>query len=715
MKLHFIPLVFLLATACQGEISLGDTDDSNAKNNGGTPNNGAVIVNNGGVAVGDKIIDPARVTIHRLNRAEYNNTVRDLLGDISKPADLFPDDDFGYGFNNIADVLSLSPLHLEFYDSTATALIDTALGNSVSTEEKSERFEAETLTGSAGAQTNDGWNLYSNGSITTSYDFPIDGEYKIVVRSYQTKAGADDAQAAIEISGVASQTITVPDLAYTNYERTFTIPAGSRQLSVSFINDAIINGDDRNLYVDYIQIEGPIGAVADPAGPSRERIMTCVPTPGDHEPCATEIISNFAKRAWRRPVEPIQVTELLTLVQLAFDEGDDFETGIRLALRAILVSPNFIFRVEFDDDIEDTTPHPLSAYELASRLSYFIWSSMPDETLFALAESGDLLKPEVLRTEVDRMMDDEKAIALVDGLSTQWLFIDNIDEVTPDPEIFPNWDPALKEDLKIETRLFMKDIFEKNASIQDIILADYTFVNDRLADYYGVTKPAGEGFQRVKFTGEERRGFLTQGGFLTHTSKADRTKPTARGMWVLGNLMCTIPQTADGEVDIPDGTPEIPEELPEGTSLREVLEAHVLLGGDCVACHVTADPIGFGLSNFDGIGNWIDTENGVPVDSSGILPPNKPFNGVFELTNLLSVDPRLNDCLTRKLTIYATGRGMETWDQPLIDLIIENAEDKNLGIRDIFKEIVTSPAFTMRRGGTLLPAGADPITTEGEE
>ncbi len=703
IQLVVVASLSLVATAC----NLGGTLEVGG--NGGPGNNGWPAVEDDDKVdpvtdpvdedelddvVEQKEIDVARVTLHRLNRAEYNNTVRDLLGDTTRPADNFPDDDFGYGFNNIADVLSLSPLHLELYQSTAEALVDAALAGGPVTSQ-TQRFEAETVGSTVGAAGADHWNLYSTGEIATVVTFESDGDYTFRVRARQSQAGPDDAMMSVTLNGQPLETFTVTPETMTTFEVSAEVNAGAHQVGVTFENDFYdpAAGADRNLYVDWFEVEGPTGVAAAPETGARASIMTCTPADSSEAECASQILSQFARRAWRRPVEQDELTRLVAFVDLAKSEGDDFETGIRLALQAILVSPNFIFRVELDPDPNSDEPHPLTQYELASRLSYFLWSSMPDDELLDLAEAGQLADEATLRQQVTRMLDDPKSAALIDNFATQWLFIDVIRDHEPDYAEFPTFDDELRASMRTETRMFIAELFETNADIRDLLLARFSFIDARLAQHYEVPAPANDGFQRVTFQGDGRRGLLSHGGLLTSLSFPTRTSPVKRGAWVLGNLLCAEPPAP------PPGVENLPTSTTEGKTLREQMEAHAT-DPSCSSCHRLMDPIGFGMENYDGIGAWRDQDNGAPVDSSGKLPDGTEFNGAAELADIIADMESYPSCVTEKTLTYALGRGVHYWDEPQIDLILERLGE-SFGFRDLISEIVVSPAFRMRRGGEL--------------
>lgn len=643
--------------------------------------------------VEDLQIDVGRVTLHRLNRTEYNNTVRDLLGDDTRPADDFPDDDFGYGFNNIADVLSMSPLHIEMYTQTAETLIDDALAGGA-VDPTTERYEAETVGGAVGSASGGEWNLFSNGSVETVHTFAADGEYTFRVSARQQQAGPDDAIMSVTLNGQPLETFDVAPESLTTFEVTAQVDQGTHAVGVTFEND-YYDADipaDRNLLIDWFEVEGPLGATGEPS-PQRAAILTCDPAETGETECAQEIIRGFGERAWRRPMSDAEVERLAQFVDLATTEGDDFETGIRLALQAILVSPNFIFRVETDADPTSDEAHSLSQYEMASRLSYFLWSTMPDDELFGLAEEGSLQDEAVLREQVQRMLDDPKAQALVDNFATQWLFIDVIQDVDPDYQLFEDFDDDLRSSMRTETRMLVSELIDKNADVTELLLADYTYMDGRLSEHYGMGNVSGEEFQRVDLQGEARRGLLGHGGLLTSLSYPTRTSPVRRGAWVLGNLMCSEPPPP------PPGVENLPMEMGQGETLREQMEAH---SSDpaCSACHKLMDPIGFGMENYNAIGAWRDQDNGLPVDSSGELPDGSSFNGAYELAGILAKDDKYKTCTTEKMLTYGLGRGVENWDEPQLEVLAERLGE-DFGFRDLITEIVLSPAFRMRRGGAL--------------
>jgi hypothetical protein len=636
--------------------------------------------------------DPGRITLHRLNRAEYNNTVRDLLGTELRPADDFEPDDPAYGFDNVADALRMSPLLAELYQTAAEQLIDETLATTAVSTNQAFEITGSTDTGNAN---NGGWLFFTNGSAEINYDAEAAGLYRVSIEAYQTPAGPDNAQLQLVVGGAVQPLIDVAAAsgAPQTYSVEVPLAAGNVQVSVAFTNDFYdeATSADRNLWVDNLQIEGPIDA--EPIGSTRrDRIITCDAL--DDAACQREILGGFARRAWRRPVEPAEVEELLGLVQLAIGEGDDAETGIRLALQHVLVSPNFIFRVELDPDPASATPHPLTDHELASRLSYFLWSTMPDDALAAAADAGTLSEPSELIAQVERMLGDPKAAALVDNFADQWLYTRALEQRTaePDYEKFPEYDDALEAAMLAETRAFFRAFLTEDLPMDQFLTANFTYVNDRLAQFYGLPAPGSADVPvRVSLEGSERRGFLTQGSFLTITSRPKRTSPVLRGKWVLDNLLCTPPSPP------PPGVESMLEEDQPTGSIREQLELH-RTNAVCASCHNTMDPIGFGLDNFDAIGRYRTEDAGFPIDASGMLLGKQPFNGAAELVDLLATNPQVYRCMVEKLYTY-TGRSpyrIESADH--IDQLTHSFIDGGYSLKTLLTLIVTDPSFVSRRG-----------------
>ncbi|MFO0604265.1 MAG: DUF1592 domain-containing protein [Polyangiales bacterium] len=643
-------------------------------------------------------VDPGRVTLHRLNRAEYNNTVRDLFGTARRPADDFPADDRGYGFDNVADVLTMSAVQLELYQRAAERLVDEAMFNPVVPSTR-RQFEAEALTGSVGAASSTAWNLWSNGELPVRYTPAGAGRYRVTVRAWQTAAGPDPAHMDVTVDGVAAGSFNVTNLAASpgEFSVEVTLRAGVQvTIAAEFTNDFYVmaTGEDRNLLVDWIRVEGPVGAAPAP-NPQRERILVCTPAAGMEADCARTVLSRFARRAWRRPVTDAEVTRLLGFLDVARTQGEGFEEGLKLALQAVVLSPHFLFRVELDPDPTSLAVHPLNDHELAARLSYFLWSSMPDDALFALADAGRLRDPATLRAQVERMLADPKARAFVDNFAGQWLFTRAVPEHDADPARFPGFTAAVKTSLRAETEAYFEHFLRDDVGMGEFLTADYSFLDDTVARYYGVTAPAGTGLRRTTLP-PTRRGVLSQGSLLAVTSHPDRTSPVRRGQWVLNQLLCAPPPPPPPNVE---GLPV--EAMPTGT-LRQRMERH-RTQPSCASCHALMDPIGFAFEGFDAVGVARTTDSGFPVDTTGTLPgTGEPFTDNASLAALLQRDPRFPRCVTQQVFTYALGRGPANYDQPVIDQITSEWSGAGMRLRDLVVRVVTSESFTSRRGE---PAG----------
>jgi hypothetical protein len=540
-----------LLASCSGNI--GGLSD-NQGNQPGRP--GAGTGGGSGVAA----TDPGRVTMHRLNRVEYNNTVRDLLGTSSHPADDFPPDDRGDGFDNIADILTLSPLHISVYQAAAQQLVDEAMANAT----------------------------------------------------------------------------------------------------------------------------------------QRALVVTCDLTTGA-DTCARSALHAFVPRAWRRPVTDAEIESLMTMVALAKGKGDTVEQGFKLAFQAVLLSPNFVFRVELDPTPSSMTPHPLSDYELASRLSYFLWSTMPDDDLFRAAQAKTLATPATLSAQVARMLKSPKAQALVDNFAGQWLYIRKIDEAAPDPMTFPSFDEDLRAAMKTETQRLFSEIAFNGLGADKLLTSDFTFVNDRLAKHYGLPLPGSSSFQRVSLTGNTQRGgFLGNAGILMTTSHPTRTSPVLRGKWVLNELLCQ---------DVPPPPPgviiKIDMETVANETLRQRLERH-RADVVCASCHKLMDPIGFGLENYDGIGAYRTMDGTAPIDAQGQMPDGKAFSGPHELASLLSADPDFPRCAAKKLYTYALGRAPDETpthlDGSTLQALVDGFAKNGFKFDQLIANLVAGPTFLTRRG-----------------
>ena len=661
--------------------------------------------------------DPGSVTIRRLNRAEYNNTVRDLLGVSFKPADDFPSDDVGSGFDNIGDVLTVPPILIEKYLAAAERIAEEAIIADASQFIKSQRRDRRQLSGDGSASYNEErrrWEIASeDGSVFAEFEFPRAGEYR--VRAYATEQQAGDERAQMELR-LGDRKLKVFDINAGREMRAYEIKtsanAGAQRLSAHFLNDFYDpdNPDerrrDRNLRVYGFEIDGPLD-VGPEDYPEVHRKLTSV-RPSEKisvADAAKASLQPFVNRAFRRPATDDEVQRFAALVGEAAKQGDSFEQGMQVAVTAVLVSPHFLFRAEGDPPVNAAEGQPskiedIGQYELASRLSYFLWSSMPDDDLFAIAAQGKLHNDAVLDQQIRRMLADPKAEALVQNFATQWLNLRLLDAVTPDPKVFPEFDTALKSDMRRETELFTRAIIQEDRSVLDFLEGRFTFANERLAKHYGLGGISGEEFQRVNFTGEQRRsGVLTQASILTLTSNPGRTSPVKRGKWILENILGTPPP--DPPMDVP--ALEATAKSRPGASLRKQLEIH-RTNAVCASCHKTMDQLGFGLENFDAVGRWRDSEGQHAVDASGELPGGGKFNGPLELAGVLK-QRRLEftRCLSEKLLTFALGRELRVQDRCTVDKIVEEVEKADFRFSALVTAIVHSDPFRKR-----LSAGAPP-------
>jgi hypothetical protein len=825
--------------------------------------------------------DPGRVTIRRLNRAEYTNTIRDLIGvDFDATGD-FPVDDSGYGFDTIGDVLALPPVLMEKYLHAAGIILDEALVTEpiesrrerhpaslltvgfnalgdrgdgwihlISLEEDDvtlelpvkvpgdylvrvhafstehggavkgqgsyeplpppatyiptrltiavndtavQRFDVTTdesapgvyetrvglaagtqriravnarvrgreqdltmLNGRLGVQqpgvlfvkwieiegplsasnrrvaaadlevTGDGrFNddgervMKGNGEVATEIEISTAGGHLLRVHAYAHRAGDEPARLELRVDGepvgtvdveapgtwtpVGRQRVFSPALLAPQpeiYEVKTTLPVGKHRISAAFVNDftdpenANPNWRDRDVVVRALEIVNLNEPVPEPPVPAPlRRILERHATIADAEDRARRILGDFAGRAWRRPAEDAEVDRLLGLYRLAGEHGEDFDTSLKLALTATLVSPSFLFRGELQPEPDNPAKaYPIDEYALASRLSYFLWSSLPDDELLDLASKGALRTG--LDAQVRRMLASPKARALVDNFAGQWLQLRNLPGLQPDRERFPAYDTHLMAAMVRETELFFTHVMREDRSILDFLNADYTFVNERLAAHYGLAGVTGEQFQRVSLAGTPRRGVLTHGSVLTLTSNPTRTSPVKRGLWVLENLLNAHP---------PPPPPDVPTLEQEGVvvtgTLREQMASHST-DPNCASCHVRMDPIGFGLENFDAIGAWREVDGGSAIDPSGKLTTGETFAGAADLATVLATSKREEfvAAFADRLLTYALGRGLEYYDRPAIETIVANARGENFAFSRLIREVVNSLPFQYRRG-----------------
>ena len=663
--------------------------------------------------------NPGKPTIHRLNRAEYSNAIRDLLALDIKPGAKLPADDTGYGFDNIGDVLSLSPVLIERYMSVARMVSRLAVGDTNVKPEVNEFQSPRTVLNRAAlkGRVSDDLPFDSLGGMSFDYRFPVDGEYvfkiKLPLSAYgegtppesnafevrvPVKAGTRTIGATFLAENAAVENVALPG------RRGAATPAPpAPQLMAKM--DLRLDGARVKLWevpqaadgprFTSISIGGPYDAKSLGDTASRRKIFVCTPASAkDEEPCARKILSNLGRYAYRRPFTDADLKPLLAFYQTGRREAT-FDRGIQMALRAMLVSPSFLFRVERDPaDSQPGTAHQISDFELASRLSFFLWSSIPDEQLLTLADQGKLKDPEVLSKQVSRMLDDKKSKAFVSNFAGQWLYLRNLAQVTPDQDAFPNFDPTLRQAFQRETELFFDAIMRENRPVTDLLSADFTYLNQRLAKHYGIPGIYGAQFRRVTLKDSNRSGLLGQGSILTVTSYPDRTSVVQRGKWVLENLLGTPPPPP------PPDIPALEAHAKDGKQLtmRQQMEQH-RANPTCSSCHSRMDPIGFSLENYDGIGAWRSKDGDAAIDASGKMPDGATFDGPSGLRKLLLTNHRdeFIATVTEKLLTYALGRGLEFYDGPAMRAIVRDAATQNSTIPALISSVVKSPQFQMRR------------------
>ena len=642
--------------------------------------------------------DPGRVTMRRLNRAEYNNTIRDLVGVPFRPADDFPQDDVGYGFDNIGDVLTLSPILMERYLAAAEEIADRAIV--VRTTPPNTTLQAGDAEG--GSPFDAGKILASEGELKVKFEAKKGGVYRFRIRAFGQQAGKDPARMEVRVNGKPASTlnkapakfdVTATLAAPAIYETPLILRPGQKVLSVAFLND-YYNPDepdeqrrDRNLVVEWFEVQGPYDSR--PIPPSQDQILFRKPKDrGEWADCARDILARFAARAFRRPATPDEVARLIRFVDQAGADGEPFERGIQLAMTATLISPHFLYRVEVRRGPEDR-PEPLDDYELAARLAYFLWSSMPDEELTGLAQAGTLHEPAILEAQARRMLRDPKARALTENFAGQWLQTRNLRNVTPDKARFPDFDEPLRQAMRAEAELFFEEVVREDRSILTFLDADFTYLNARLARHYGIDGVQGKEIRRVTLKDGRRGGIVTMGSVLTVTSNPTRTSPVKRGKWILDQVFNAPPPPPPPGVEELKDDPKAVEEA----SLRKRMEQH-RANAECAACHAKMDPLGFGLENFDAVGAWREKDGPFPVDATGTLPSGRSFAGPAELKKvLLAKDKEFARCLAGKLLTYALGRGLGPDDDCNVDRIAAEVAADGHKFSRLVVGVVASESF----------------------
>lgn len=684
--------------------------------------------------------DPGHVTLRRLNRAEYNNTVRDLCGVDIHPADAFPNDDTGYGFDNIGDVLSISPLLMEKYISAAEKVVHAAFQNPDEFVKPARFDPAQFAYVNQSSNGGDRALLNTSGSEAgTDHNFVKGGDYILRVIAHQDQAGPDDAKMQFKLDGKDLGMVDVKAQRRNPQPYLMRVPvtAGKHRFTVTFTNDYYNDKEpnprkrDRNLYINAIEIVGPLNGVA-ARSLMQKQLGDFEPNEATRDQTARKFLSDFTRRAYRRPVTKAEVDALVRYVTLAHSQGETFQKGIEYAMTAAMCSPNFLFRVEtyaptaasapaggrsgkarvksiafVKESHTNTTANqkaataasykgPLNDFALASRLSYFLWSSMPDDELFNLAANGKLQDTTVLAAQVKRMLKDPRSNALGDNFAGQWLQLRNLNGVSPDTQRFPDFNDHLRQSMKTETEMFFSSIVSEDQSVLNFLDANYTYLNEAMANHYGIQGVKGDDFRRVTLTGDQRGGLLSQASLLTVTSNPTRTSPVKRGKWVMENMLGTpLPSAPPNVGNLPDD-----KKGPLVGTLRQRMEQH-RANPTCAGCHARMDPIGFGLENYDATGGWRTRDGETSIDSSGVLPDGAKFNGPAQLKQILKgKKTQFVHCLAEKMTTYALGRGVERTDKCTVDDIVATTAKNGYKFSALIIAIVQSDPFRKQRGDT---------------
>jgi hypothetical protein len=680
--------------------------------------------------------NPGRVALHRLNRAEYANAIEDLLGLRVDASALLPKDDEADGFDNVASVLTVSPSFLDQYISAARVVTARALGNPAA---RAGSMTYRPARGTDQAVHVEGLPLGTRGGLLAEHLFPADGDYKLNinglaiagyvrgmeyrhrlivtldgVKVFENAIGGEEDMKAIDqqqapaVAAINGRFQNIP----------VKVTAGPHKIGVTFVartfaeSDDVLysfrpaSGEDRIPRVSSVEIQGPFTLTGLADTPSRNRIFVCRPaSAADELPCATRVLSTLARRAFRRPVTEPDLSAALSFYKSGRATGD-FDAGIQAALPAILASPKFLYRAERSTaGLAAGSVHRISDLELASRLSFFLQSRIPDDELLQAAEQRRLSDAAVLDTHVKRLLADPKSDTLVTSFAFQWLKLRGLDEIEPDAVIFPNFDEALREAFRREVQLFVQAVVREDRSVLDLLTSDFTYVNERLALHYGIPNVRGDRFRRVTLTDPNRFGLFGKGGVLLATSYANRTAPVLRGAWILENIIGTPPAAPPPDVEAfqenKDGE--------KAKTVRAIMEQH-RAKPSCNSCHGVMDPLGFALENFDAVGAWRATDvwAGTPIDASSRLVDGTPIGGPVDLRKAILRRPeQFVQTMTEKLMTYALGRSVEYYDMPAVRKVVRDAAAENYRFSAIVKGIVRSQPFQMRR----VPEAEAPVSS----
>jgi cytochrome c553 len=690
--------------------------------------------------------NPGRAPLHRMNRVEYANAIRDLLALDVDPTTLLPADDSSRGFDNIADVLGVSPSLLERYVAAAAKISRLAVGerdaapNQVTYTVRGDLSQNRTL---------DGQPLGTRGGTTVRHNFPVDGEYQIKLSLLKLSfgqvfgEGAEGEELEVTLNGrrvklfkldevpmffmrqvpgshperpaptdpLEERVRMTPDI---RLEFNLQVKAGPQTIGVAFLdkghaaNEDLVRRPASSTYDVFIGMQygystaphlsrvvvtGPYNATGISDTPSRQRVFVCKPKSAADEPaCARQIVSTLARRAYRRAATDADVDALLAFYQQEKTRTGTFEAGIEMALRRVLADPEFIFRFEpTPAGAAAKTPSRISDTELASRLSFFLWSSIPDDELLKLAIDGTLHQPAVLEKQTRRMLGDPKARALVTNFANQWLYLRDLKSVNPDITVFPDFDDNLRQGFQRETEMLFESIMREDRSVLDLLDSSHTFVNERLAKHYGIPNVYGPDFRRVAVPNDARRGVLGHGSLLLVTSNANRTSPVIRGKWILENLLGSAAPSPPADVPPLDEKPTA-----TAKSVRERIEQH-RANPACAGCHKIMDPIGLSLENFDAIGRWRSEDEGVKIDASSQLVDGTAIDGPAALRKaLLARSDVFVAAMTEKLLMYGVGRETKYYDMPAVRSIMRDAAKRRYRFSDLILGVVRNPAFQTR-------------------
>lgn len=649
-------------------------------------------------------ISPGRVTLRRLNRVEYRNTVRDLVGVDYKPTDEFPSDDVGYGFDNIGDVLTLSPVLMEKYFAAAEQIAEEAINADANSKGMAAPVDLDRVKATEAVKPfgEGGKYFISNGTINFQVKAEKPGEYRVQIRAWGDQGGDEPARMKVEIAGQPEKVIDIKAIRTNpgSYEVSFILDKPAElPVKISFVNDAYLEkkdgkpGYDRNLLVESVQLVGPAPTNKPVLSDFHKRTFACHPDGNHVDDCSRKIISKLTERAYRRPPRSEEIGRLTDLFNQSRRSGETYESGVQLALKAMLISPHFLFKMEADPGYNFNAPvRKLSDYELATRLSYFLHSTMPDEELYELAKSGRLQMDGNLEKQVQRMLKSQRVNQLVDQFGMQWLQLRNLQNIGFDRKRFPTFDGGLRRDFMNETRQFLSYIIREDRSVLELLDADYTFVNDNLAKHYGIKDVQGRQFRKVSVDkGSGRGGLITQASILAVTSNPTRTSPVKRGRWILEQILGTPPPAP------PPNVPELKADDAElSGTLRQKMEQH-RKDPACANCHAKMDPLGFGLENFDAVGSWRTIDGKDKIDSSGELPSGEKFSGPAELkVILMGRKKEFVQNLVEKMLIYSLGRGLDSNDQCAVEEISKAVEKDGYKFSRMVIEIVKSEPFQKR-------------------